>query len=324
MFGVGLLKGLGVTLKEFLKTYIDDLGRIPSRYAGGREVLDQTENLAEQTGLFTVQYPEERRKLSERFRYIPMLLYEPDTGDVRCTACGICAKVCPVQCIWIVRDRDQAGKPITRPAEYHIDASLCMNCGLCAEFCPFDAIKMNHDFEVTAYKRMPDLVLSLDELRVPTTYYAQLRPTDWVEEEVARAAKGEKKAGDKASQSKPAAGGAPASAGSAGKLSPEELERRRADALASRAATGGEKPGAAPAGGQAQASAPAPGPGESEQPSGQVGESGQSQPNVVTAADATPAKPAAGKMSPEELERRRAEALARHKARKASEEQDSG
>ncbi len=122
MFGSGVLKGLGVTLKEFVGTYVDDIKKIPSRYAGGKEELDQT-NASAQSGLFTVQYPEERRKLSERFRYIPMLVYDAETGEDRCTACGICAKVCPPQCIWIVRDKDEKGKPITRPAEFYIDTT---------------------------------------------------------------------------------------------------------------------------------------------------------------------------------------------------------
>ena len=193
MFGSGVLKGLAVTLKEFVATYVDDVEKIPSRYAGGKEELDQSHASA-QTGLFTVQYPEERRKLSERFRYIPMLIYEAETGEDRCTACGICAKVCPPQCIWIVRDKDETGKPITRPAEFYIDTTICMNCGLCAEFCPFDAIKMNSDYEIAAYQRMPSLVFDLKELRVPTTYYARVRPTDWAAEEAARKAKEAEKA----------------------------------------------------------------------------------------------------------------------------------
>ena len=109
MFGSGVIKGLGITLKQFIGTYVDDIKRIPSRYAGGREVIDQTADLDQQTGLFTIQYPEERRKLPDRFRYIPMLIYEAETGEDRCTGC---AKVCPPQCIWIVRDRDANGRPI--------------------------------------------------------------------------------------------------------------------------------------------------------------------------------------------------------------------
>ena len=255
MFGSGLIKGLGVTLKEFINTYVDDIKRIPSRYAGGHDVIDQTAHLNDQDGLFTIQYPEERRKLPERFRYIPMLIYEAETGEDLCTACGICAKVCPPQCIWIVRDRDEKGKPITRPSEFYIDASICMNCGLCAEFCPFDAIKMNHDFEITAYERMPHLVFAMQELRVPTTYYAKLRPTDWADEEAARKAEAERKAAAKAPRARSAgaagqaeAPAAPAAAQNAGstprKLSPEESARLKAEAAARRAAKAAEGPNA--------------------------------------------------------------------------------
>ena len=61
-----------------------------------------------------------------------MLVYNAETGEERCTACGICAKVCPQQCIWIVRAKDERGKPLTRPAEFQIDTTICMNCGLFA------------------------------------------------------------------------------------------------------------------------------------------------------------------------------------------------
>lgn len=239
MFGSGVLKGLKVTLKEFVTTYIDDIKQIPSRYADGKEEISQTK-VAEMTGLFTIQYPEERRKLAEQFRYIPVLLYDAETGEDRCTACGICAKVCPPQCIWIVRAKDEAGKPLTKPAEFYLDASICMNCGLCAEFCPFDAIKMNHDYEIAAYRRMPSLLFDLPTLRVPTTYYARIRPTDWEREEAARKAKeAEKPAkparaevkGPKLEVAAPKVVAPPAPG-----RSPEEVERLKAEAAARRAA----------------------------------------------------------------------------------------
>ena len=243
MFGTGVIKGLSVTLKEFVGTYIDDLKDFPSRYAGGREVIDQTVQLSEQTGLFTIQYPEERRKLPERFRYIPMLIYEAETGEDLCTACGICAKVCPPQCIWIVRDKDERGKPVTRPAEFWIDASICMNCGLCAEFCPFDAIKMNHDFEITAYERMPHLVFGLKELRVPHTYYAKIRPTDYAAEEACRQEEAARKAAARAPGARPAAAAArPAAAAPEAPAADGDAPKR--------GGYGAERqtPGAAPAG----------------------------------------------------------------------------
>jgi len=244
MFGSGVLKGMAVTLKEFFNTYVDDLKRIPSRYAGGREEIDQSDSVA-QSGLFTIQYPEEHRKLPERFRYIPILIYDAETGEDRCTACGICAKVCPPQCIWIVRDKDEKGKPITRPAEFFIDTSICMNCGLCAEYCPFDAIKMDHDFEIAAYTRMPQFIFDLKELRVPTTYYARIRPTDWAEEEAARAAKEAEKA---AKAERPAAAAGTGEVGTEARAeasprpqrTPEEIERLKAEAAARRAAKAAE------------------------------------------------------------------------------------
>ncbi|HEY63913.1 MAG TPA: NADH-quinone oxidoreductase subunit I [Caldilineae bacterium] len=191
MFGIGVLKGLSVTMKHWITTYIDDVRKIPSRYAGGREILRQP---LDEEGLFTIQYPEEKRLIPERFRFIPMLLFDPETGKERCTACGICAKVCPPQCIWIVRDKDEKGKPLTRPAEFYIDISICMGCGFCAEFCPFDSIKMNHDFELAVYDRYPKLILDKQDLMVPLDYYAALYPEQYAAEEAARAAKEKAKA----------------------------------------------------------------------------------------------------------------------------------
>lgn len=190
MFGKGILRGLGITARHFIETYIDDVKRIPSRYAHDRRLIKQP---VDEEGIFTIQYPEEKRVLPENFRYVPMLLFDAETGEDRCTACGICAKVCPPQCIWIVRDTDEKGKPVPRPAEFYIDISICMGCGFCAEYCPFDAIKMNHDYEVAVYNRYPDLVLDKDELSVPTTYYAQLYPTAWEREEKAREEERKKK-----------------------------------------------------------------------------------------------------------------------------------
>ncbi len=195
MFGSGIIRGLGVTLKRTVTTFTDDVKRVPSRYINSIDtpagkILQQP---PEVQGLFTIQYPEEKRQIPENFRFIPMLVYEEDTGKQRCTACGICSKVCPSQCIWIVRDQTKEGKPIPRPKEFYIDASICMSCGLCAEFCPFDSIKMNHDYELAVYDRFPSLILDLEELSVPTSYYAALYPTAWQEEQEAKRIKEERK-----------------------------------------------------------------------------------------------------------------------------------
>jgi NADH-quinone oxidoreductase subunit I len=190
MFGTGLLKGLGITLKHFTDTFADDRRKEPARYEGSIQIDDRRRVIDQpitQEGLFTIQYPEERRLLPERFRYIPMLIWDTEVGEDRCTACGICAKVCPPQCIWIVRDMDDNGKPVTRPAEFYIDVAVCMSCSFCTEFCPFDAIKMNHDYELAVYDRYPQLVYDKAELTVPLEYYAALWPSQFAEEQARRA-----------------------------------------------------------------------------------------------------------------------------------------
>jgi NADH-quinone oxidoreductase subunit I len=189
MFGSGLLRGMGITLKHFVDTFTDDAKDVPSRYQDSvklddkRRIIDQPVN---QEGLLTIQYPEEKRLLPERFRYIPMLIWDTEKSEDKCTACGICAKVCPPQCIWIVRDSDANGKPVTRPAEFYIDAAVCMSCSFCVEFCPFDAIKMNHDYELAVFDRYPQLVYDKEELTVPVEYYAALWPRQYAEEEEIR------------------------------------------------------------------------------------------------------------------------------------------
>ncbi len=242
MFGSGLLKGLGVTIKHFSDTFTDDREKVPSRYEDSitldrkRKILDQPIDLE---GMTTIQYPEEKRLLPERFRYIPMLLWDTETGEDRCTACGICAKVCPPQCIWIVRDSDEAGKPVTRPAEFYIDAAVCMSCAFCTEFCPFDAIKMNHDFELAVYDRYPQLVYNKAELTVPIEYYAALWPTQYGQEEEVRRIKEEEDRRAAEEKAKKAAAKKAEEAAGKPKRSKEELEALKAKAAAKAKASKG-------------------------------------------------------------------------------------
>ena len=114
MFGNGILKGLSVTAKRFWNTYWEDTVWFFRRLTGGKKRYYTPEGIARRSskdarGIFTIQYPEEKLPSPEEFRYIPFLVYdETESGEkaVRCTSCGICAKVCPPQCIWIVRTND--------------------------------------------------------------------------------------------------------------------------------------------------------------------------------------------------------------------------
>lgn len=196
MYGMGVLKGLGVTLKHFINTYLDDFRWRGKRYYTPEGIAYRSSKNAQ--GIFTVQYPEEKLPVPEEFRFIPFLVYEEkDDGAIeyRCTSCGICTKVCPPQCIWIIRSSDpDTGRPIPDPAKFTIDTDICMNCGLCAEYCPFDAIKMDHDYEITSFNRQKDMIFDLNKLSKPASYYAEIRPRNFQREEQARLEKEAQKA----------------------------------------------------------------------------------------------------------------------------------
>jgi NADH-quinone oxidoreductase subunit I len=203
MNGKGVIRGLGVAVRHFLDTYIVDIQATLS----GKKRYNTAEGIAERSsyqarGIFTIQYPEEKLPVPEEFRYIPFLVYEEGENgakDMRCTSCGICAKVCPPQCIWIERTTDPVTKrPVPSPAEFYIDVDICMNCGMCAEYCPFDAIKMDHDYEIASYERHSQNIYNLEKLSKPVSYYAEIRPTNYAREEAARQAEKEAKAARKA------------------------------------------------------------------------------------------------------------------------------
>jgi NADH-quinone oxidoreductase subunit I len=206
MYGLGILKGLSVTWKRFWDTYIDDI----SWAVTGKKRYRTEEGIKHRSskntkGIFTIQYPEEQLIVPEEFRFVPFLVYDEKDGkkEPRCTACGICSKACPPQCIWIVRSSDPVtGKPVATPAEFYIDMDVCMNCGFCAEYCPFDAIKMDHDIDIASFGRN---VYNLEKLLKPASYYAEIRPLNYNAEEEERRAKEAAKAARAAATATPAA-----------------------------------------------------------------------------------------------------------------------
>ena len=207
MYGKGIIKGLLVTGKRFLDTYLDDISwllRGKKRYYSEEGIRHRSSK--DTKGIFTIQYPEERLIAPEEMRFVPFLVYDekPDgTREQRCTSCGICAKVCPPQCIWIVRSNDpNTGRPIPEPTEFYIDVDICMNCGFCAEYCPFDAIIMDHDFELASYGRS---VYNMEKLLKPASYYKSIRPQQYDRNEAERKAKEAAKAAKAAGAAKPPA-----------------------------------------------------------------------------------------------------------------------
>jgi len=179
MLGLGILKGLAETGRNFVGSFYD-----PRR-------------------LTTVEYPEERVPAKENTRQFPFLVYDGEDADrgLRCVACQICEKECPPQCIYIEKSRekkpDHVGKPQFFPAVFDIDISVCMSCQICVEVCPFDAIKMDTEFELSTADRFGGLLLHRDQLAKSNDHFQALHPTDAAEIDARRAgdrAKAEAKA----------------------------------------------------------------------------------------------------------------------------------
>jgi len=188
--GQGLLKGLAVTLTNFVASY--PWGQRLLKLIGINGI----------SGMFTVEYPEQQVKPAERFRYFPFLVYDGTPDNLRCVACKICEQECPPQCIYIEMEKDEQGRPVkqhgrTLPKRFDIDVSVCMSCRICVDVCPFDAIEMDNDFELGAYDRFQSLVFEKDKLLKSAEYFAQIKPTEAAEVNARLAAKAKKTATDK-------------------------------------------------------------------------------------------------------------------------------
>ena len=160
MLGEQIIKGMAVTARNFLGSYVS------------------------KDRLTTVQYPEERLEPKENTRQFPFLVYDGDDREkgLRCVACQICEKECPPQCIYIIKSKDKKpdykGQPQLYPATFDIDISVCMSCQICVEVCPFEAIKMDTEFELSTDDRFGGLLFNKEKLSRSNEHYRRLHPTE--------------------------------------------------------------------------------------------------------------------------------------------------
>ncbi len=119
--GLDILKGLGLTIKEFWSKPV------------------------------TVNYPLETQPLSPRYRAVHNLQRMLESGSERCIGCGLCEKICTSNCIRILTHEGDDGRK--KIDSYTINLGRCIYCGLCAEVCPELAIVMGNRFENASQQR---------------------------------------------------------------------------------------------------------------------------------------------------------------------------
>jgi formate hydrogenlyase subunit 6/NADH:ubiquinone oxidoreductase subunit I len=218
--GLGLLKGLSVTLKHALRPSI------------------------------TQQYPQEKPDLPPRTRGVIAL------KEANCTVCYKCSRECPDWCIYIDAHKEThepasggKGRSMKVLDRFAIDYALCMYCGICVEVCPFDALFWSPEFEYSEY----DIVeLTHEKEKLEEWTYTVLPPPmieDGAEVPPEPPTVAPDTAGLAAYAAAPSAGPAPAAASPAG--APQPVAAPAGAAPAAPAA-------AAPAAPAAAAEAPAP------------------------------------------------------------------
>lgn len=70
-----------------------------------------------------------------------------------CIGCDKCARACPVDCIYIDKEKVPPPGKGFRVTGFKIDYTKCMFCALCVDPCPVDCIFMGSNHDISCYTR---------------------------------------------------------------------------------------------------------------------------------------------------------------------------
>ena len=97
----------------------------------------------------TVPYPRATLPIPPRFRGHIVLTADPATGRPLCTACKLCERACPSDCI-LVEGAKLEGEKKKSVTDYRLDFTRCSLCGACVEACPADAIRFSKNYNLAS------------------------------------------------------------------------------------------------------------------------------------------------------------------------------
>lgn len=153
-----VIQGMTVTIRYMLATYRRNRWE---RDYGHKE-----------GGTFThvFEYPE--RPVPVKSRYRGFHRFDLTT----CIGCDQCARACPVDCIYIGKERNPTGKGF-RVTEFIIDYTKCMFCALCVDPCPVECIYMGQTHDLSCYSR-DGCIVDFAKLPLEAAWgHATLNPT---------------------------------------------------------------------------------------------------------------------------------------------------
>ena len=141
----------------------------------------------------TVQYPDERMPIPDRYRGIHYLEQE------KCINCLACARACPIDCIEM--DAVRHGKELEW-VSFTLDYQKCMFCELCVYPCPKDCIHMGTEFALVVEDRseLNHDLLSFKGMAVDARIRMREAEKKKAEKEAAKKAKAEAAAAAKAAE----------------------------------------------------------------------------------------------------------------------------